>query len=309
VRAGNIFRYRAIILLYHRIARVEPDPWSLCVTPEHFAEHLEVVRRHSAVKLSQIQSRGTIFSRRSGCSVAVTFDDGYADNFYEAAPLLKRHAIPASFFIVTGHVGGAREFWWDELERLVFQSAPWTAPVKLTANGKSHSFQMDCESARKPVYFSLYDFLQPLTHEARLELLDDLLRCTNQTALVRPSHRAMTRDELSKLAGMDLFEIGAHTVTHPNLSAQTVATQQAELLGSKQLLDEIVGKPTVSFAYPYGGSDHYTQATVDAVRNAGFRYACTTAARYVKKSDSLLELPRFNITDMNGEEFERLLFH
>ncbi len=243
MRASNIFRSREMILLYHRIARVESDPWSLCVTPEHFAEHLEVIRRHSAAKLSQIQSRGTIFRRRSGYSVAVTFDDGYADNFYEAAPLLERHDIPATFFIVTGYVGGAREFWWDELEKLVFQSAPWTAPVELTANGKTHSFQMDCESARKPVYFSLYDFLQPLTYEARLELLDDLLRRTNQTAMVRPSHRVMTRDEVSKLAGTDLFEIGAHTVTHPKLSAQTVAIQQAELLGSKKWLDEIVGEP------------------------------------------------------------------
>jgi peptidoglycan/xylan/chitin deacetylase (PgdA/CDA1 family) len=206
-------------------------------------------------------------------------------------------------------VGGAREFWWDELEKLVFQQALWTAPVELTANGRTHSFQMDCETARKPVYFSLYDFLQPLTHEARLELLDELLRRTNQTASVRPSHQVMTREEVSKLAGMGLFEIGAHTVTHPKLSAQSAATQQAEVVGSKKWLDEIVGKPTGGFAYPYGGSDHYTQATVQAVRNAGFRNACTTVARDVKKIDSPLELPRFNITDMNGEEFERLLFH
>jgi len=309
VRASNIFRSREMILLYHRIARLESDPWSLCVTPEHFAEHLEVIRRHCPVRLSQIQPRGKIFSRRSGYSVAITFDDGYADNFYEAAPLLDRHGIPATFFIVTGYVGAACGFWWDELEKLVFQSALWTAPVELTANGKTHFFQMDCESARIPIYFSLYDILQPLTHEARLALLDDLLRRTNQTALVRPSHRAMTPEEVSKLAGMDLFEIGAHTVTHPKLSAQSAATQQAEVLGSKKWLDEIVGRPTGSFAYPYGGLDHYTQATVQAVRNAGFRYACTTVARDVKKIDSPLELPRFNITDMNGEEFERLLFH
>jgi peptidoglycan/xylan/chitin deacetylase (PgdA/CDA1 family) len=298
-----------MILLYHRIARVESDPWSLCVTPEHFAEHLEVIRRHSPVRLSQIQSRGRTFIRRSGCSVAITFDDGYADNFYEAARPLERHGVPATFFIVTGYVGGAREFWWDELEKLVFQHALWTAPMKLTANGRTHSFQMDCETARKPVYFSLYDFLQPLAHEARLELLDELLSRTNQTASVRPSHQVMTREELSKLAGMDLFEIGAHTVTHPKLSAQSASTQQTEVLSSKKWLDEIVGRPTGSFAYPYGGSDHYTQATVQAVRNAGFRYACTTVARDVKKIDSPLELPRFNITDMNGEEFERLLFH
>jgi peptidoglycan/xylan/chitin deacetylase (PgdA/CDA1 family) len=118
----------------------------------------------------------------------------------------------------------------------------------------------------------------------------------------------MTRDELIKLAETGLFEIGAHTVTHPNMSAQSIGIQRAELHDSKTWLEEILGKPVMSFAYPYGGPQHYTEATMEAVRNAGFRHACTTAARHVENTDAPLELPRFNITDMNGEEFERLLF-
>jgi peptidoglycan/xylan/chitin deacetylase (PgdA/CDA1 family) len=297
-----------MILLYHRIARVDSDPWSLCVTLEYFTEHLDVLRRYSPVKLENIQSPQRL-PARGDCSVVITFDDGYADNLYEAAPLLEHYGIPATFFIVTGYVGGNREFWWDELERIVFQRALWSAPIELTAAGRTHSFNMESESARKPLYFSLYDFLQPLIHEARLALIDQLLHHANQTAFVRPSHRVLTRDEVSKLARTSLFEIGAHTATHPKLSAQSIATQQAELHGSKTWLEELLGKPVNSFAYPYGGSHHYTAATAEAVRNAGFRYACTTAARYVKNTDAPLELPRFNITDMNGEELEKLLFY
>ena len=239
----------------------------------------------------------------------ITFDDGYADNLYEAAPLLERFGIPATFFIVSGYVGGSREFWWDELERIVFQRALWSEPIEITADGRTLSFTMESESARKPLYFSLYDFLQPLTHEARLALMDQLLQNADQSALVRPSHRVLTRDEVSKLARTNLFEIGAHTATHPKLSGQSIAAQQAELRGSKTWLEELLGKPVNSFAYPYGGWHHYTEATVQAARNAGFRYACTAAERYVKNTDGPLELPRFNITDMNGEEFEGLLFY
>jgi peptidoglycan/xylan/chitin deacetylase (PgdA/CDA1 family) len=57
--------------------------------------------------------------------VVVTFDDGYADNLYEAKPLLEHYGIPGTFFVVTGYLAQqaerAHEFWWDELERVVMQ--------------------------------------------------------------------------------------------------------------------------------------------------------------------------------------------
>ncbi len=296
------------ILLYHRVAKMESDPWSLCVTPEHFAEHLEVLRKCCLIKLSQARSSGGIFDRAYG-RVAVTFDDGYADNIAQAAPLLERHGIPATLFIVTGYVGATREFWWDELEKIIFES-DCLPPTELITPDRNRSFalRLTRESARLPLYLSLYDFLQPLTHEVRLAMMDQLLQASRQTASVRPSHRMMTSDEIRKLAGNGLFEIGAHTTTHPKLSAQPIATQQDEVLGSKTWLEELIGKPVVSFAYPFGGSDHYTRSTVEVVRNSGFTYACTTAARRVEAADDPLELPRINMTDMSGEEFEKLLF-
>src|SRR5262249_42280820 len=100
-----------LILMYHRIAELQFDPWGLAVSPRHFAEHLEVLRKHGqprpltqAVKALQRQEEV------EGRPLVITFDDGYADNLYNAAPLLDRYDVPATLFLATGYIDGAREF-------------------------------------------------------------------------------------------------------------------------------------------------------------------------------------------------------
>jgi len=84
-----------LILLYHRIADVQPDPWSLCVTPRHFAEQLETLQQYSR----PMQLRQLIRALADGYlprrSVVITFDDGYADNLHHAKPTLERYEILA----------------------------------------------------------------------------------------------------------------------------------------------------------------------------------------------------------------------
>src|SRR4051812_42052379 len=84
---------QGLILLYHRIASVDTDPWQLCVSPEHFDEHLTVLRKFRPGRLTEMTG-----SMPRG-SIAVTFDDGYADNLHGAARLLQKHDLPATFFL------------------------------------------------------------------------------------------------------------------------------------------------------------------------------------------------------------------
>lgn len=134
-----------VILLYHRVAEPGCDPQLLSVTPRHFADHLEMLRRctrpGSLDDLLREHQRGRMARR----SVVVTFDDGYADNLHQALPLLERFDVPATVFVTSGVAGGAGasstraaaqdsgvptpqaaplvapqpdEFWWDQLERI-----------------------------------------------------------------------------------------------------------------------------------------------------------------------------------------------
>src|SRR5262245_33946506 len=95
---------RALILLYHRIADLEVDPWGLAVTPEHFADQIAVLAGIAhPVRLDELaSSRAQLRTRRP--LVAVTFDDGYADNLHAALPILERYDVPATFFVTAGPV-------------------------------------------------------------------------------------------------------------------------------------------------------------------------------------------------------------
>ena len=119
-RAWARLRPHATILLYHRVARERHDPWGQCVAPERFAAQMALLAEQAeVVPLARLP--GAIGRRRpSRPLVAITFDDGYLDNLVTARPILERHGLPATVFLVSGWLGRDRLFWRDELARLVF---------------------------------------------------------------------------------------------------------------------------------------------------------------------------------------------
>jgi peptidoglycan/xylan/chitin deacetylase (PgdA/CDA1 family) len=107
--AARWLKYRlvqpALILMYHRVTELPNDPYLLAVTPKHFAQQLGVIRRYGVpMRLGQLVEAlqdGKVPKR----AVVVTFDDGYADNLYNAKPLLELYSIPATVFVTTGCIG------------------------------------------------------------------------------------------------------------------------------------------------------------------------------------------------------------
>jgi peptidoglycan/xylan/chitin deacetylase (PgdA/CDA1 family) len=312
----------ALILMYHRIAEADSDPWSLCVTPKHFAEHLEVLRHYGTVlSLQQLTSK-LRDCQSIARSIVITFDDGYADNFYHAQPLLAAYETPATVFITTGSIDQNHEFWWDELERLLLQ--PGTLPNRLQFDGfhwelgeATDYSQMDFQrdrawrmergsdpTPRHALYRLLYKQLQFLSTPERANRLDQIRAWANAEPVVRPTHRSLSHPEMLALESEGLVEIGAHTVTHPFLAHLSIAAQQAEIQRSKDQLERILGHPITSFSYPNGS---YTSETISIVQSVGFDCACCSIAHPVQSKSDRFLLPRIVVEDWNGETFARWL--
>jgi peptidoglycan/xylan/chitin deacetylase (PgdA/CDA1 family) len=321
------FRASGVILVYHRVAALQSDPWDLAVTPANFAEHLEVLRRLGVclplARFADATSEGTL----PGNAVAVTFDDGYADNLLHALPLLERYDVPATLFATTRFVGGRREAWWDELEHLLLHPRELPSELTLELGGRVRTWTLDgaeydhaasarCRTwkgkappptARHALFQALYHLLADMPAEARERVLDTLWVWAGDSPCYRDSHRALTLEELSLAARSGLIEIGAHTVTHPRLPTLAPPAQERELRQSKAELEAVVGRPVESFAYPHGAYDARTRAIAQEV---GFRRACSASERMVPRRPDLFALPRVNVEDCDGEEFEqRIRWH
>lgn len=318
---------RGLILLYHRVAEVPTDPQLLCVSPAHFVEHLEVIRHTAAVVPLREMDDGRSAATDAG-RLAITFDDGYADNLHQAKPILERFDAPATVFAVSGAVGSDREFWWDELDRLLLQRDAMPPGLRLkigeevvewdlaaVAAGDDGNREQDRRwsvlerngNPRQELYRSLCTMLRPLPSVSREKALDELAGWTGRVRTARPTHRALSAGELADLTAGGLIEVGAHTVTHPVLAALSTAQQQAELSECKAALEGLLARSVNSFSYPYGTRKDYTPATVRAVQQAGFTRACSNFAGVVGARTDPFQLPRMLVRDWGGEEFARRL--
>jgi peptidoglycan/xylan/chitin deacetylase (PgdA/CDA1 family) len=332
----------AVILLYHRISQAETDPWSLCVTPQHFSEHLQVLRdAYLPIRLGQLTQAGGVYQHLPK-SVVITFDDGYADNLYQAKPLLEHHGIPATVFVVSGSVGTEREFWWDELERLILEPEVLPDSLSLSIGGRRFNWRsnpskpfsslltrkfsriepsivvdepsgnsagsgvgpVNHSPAREFLYRELWKRCSDLQGVERRHVLDELLAWSAAVPVSRPKRRPVSAEELVVLGKGELIEIGSHTITHPFLSRLPAALQEDELRKSRSCLEEIIGAGVSSLSYPHG---NYTRKTAALAAAAGYTRACSTRAQPVRAYTEPFELPRITVEDCDGDEFARQL--
>ena len=268
------------ILLYHRVARLERDPQQLAVTPERFDEHLTALRATcTPVALADVPA--LLRARRlPPRPVAVTFDDGYRDNLHEAKPLLERHGVPATVFVSSGYVGAGKEFWWDELERLLLP---------------------DDEEA----YLEALPRMKLMDVAQRERMLVELRAKAGEPegGAPRGDYLAVDHDELRLLDG-GAIEVGNHSRHHLSLAAHPEPVQREEIGSAAEDLAEWLGRPVELLAYPFGtpGVD-VSRETRRLARRLGNRAAADNYGRLCTVTASRFALPRFLVRDWPGERF------
>lgn len=269
-----------VVLLYHRVALLDHDPHCLAIPPERFAQHLEVIVEHGVpMSLTEMVARAGAGELPPG-AVAITFDDGYADNLLNAAPLLVAAGIPATMFLSTRAIVDQSEFWWDQIEQAL-----------ITNTIDRSAFDEWCVR------------LRVMSSAEREESLAALAQRSGASRTPRPSHRPLTSAEVTTLASQPGITVGAHTQNHPSLAGLPGDIQHQEIAESKRVLEQMLGTPVTSFAYPFGGQHDISGETRAAARVAGMTIACSTIGGRVRRATNPLSIPRVLVRNWTADEF------
>src|SRR6185369_3452232 len=169
-RTRNRWRAASPILLYHRVAEGFADPWSLCVSPTNFREHLAVRAARGVRPLDALVE--DVAGGRPRRAPVVTFDDGYADFADAALPGLRAYGIPATLFVVSGMLDASREFWWDDLERVVLVPATLPESLALDVDDVPFAWRFASDGDRRALYHALHRRLGRLSGAGRTAALD-----------------------------------------------------------------------------------------------------------------------------------------
>jgi len=292
-----MWRDGTLILCYHRVAEGVEDPFNLCVRPGNFAAHLEEISRSREPSTLDDVS---VPSRRP--RVVVTFDDGYRDNLTTALPIAEAKGVPITFFVASGILGEHHGFWWDRLGTLLRSRPPHVKEIDLPVGGQQVRVPLGSSGIRADLG-SVRRHLLPLRVTDIERALDAVSAQWQVDSAPPPDAGTLSPADLLQLAASDTATIGAHTVDHLRLRDHPARVQQGTIAGSKQELEQSIGRAVPHFAYPYGGHDDFDDRSVDAVRTAAFGTACTTIPGTARASADPYRLPRRLVMDWGRPRF------
>jgi peptidoglycan/xylan/chitin deacetylase (PgdA/CDA1 family) len=298
-----LHRHRIVILTAHGVMDAQDGPPWVPLRPQlsrrRLDDCLRILSRHYRFvsleeAVAMLAGRAPV---RPYCLV-LTFDDGYRNHLSHALPILRRHGVPATFFLATGHIDHRRPFWFDRLD-YALQHLPAGAH-ELPVGPRTIGIDASDRAALRASYKRLRDEAKALPRhdtamlremETLAEVLEarsgrrlaDLFETEDWTAIA-------TWDEI-RAAGDDV-SFGSHTVDHVRLSFVDAETMEDQLRRSKQTIEAETGRPCRYFCYPNGSFDGRAAETT---RACGYDAAVTTEEGTNRPGSDLMTLRRVDL--------------
>jgi peptidoglycan/xylan/chitin deacetylase (PgdA/CDA1 family) len=285
--ASPHFSRRFQILGYHKVS---PDahPFFEPVHPDSFEQHMMFLSRcYRVMSLQELVARsvrGEVPER----AVAITFDDGYRDNYDYAFPILKKYNLPATIFVATGAIGTGELLWHDRVfdafrfatvSRARLNDTTIPELILDTAAAKQQSLQRTLRTAKRLYGDDRWLFIDDLECKLRPNLPSD------------ETHRMLSWEQIRTMRDAGI-EFGSHTVSHTILSRLPKQRIMQEVRESKEELSSRLGTPVSSFAYPNGQSADYNEEVKSVLRESGYSCAVTCCSGFNHAFSDLFELRR-----------------
>jgi peptidoglycan/xylan/chitin deacetylase (PgdA/CDA1 family) len=278
-----------VVLIYHT------------ATGDNLRDHLLYLRRHYRLLHLEaaLEDLYTSHSRKPRqrdrrTALTLTFDDGYYDNYTHGFALAQELQIPMTIFLIPGYIESGKHFWWEEGKHLV----SYAQVDKVTIEG--HTYQLDQPQERKLLTQVIDSHLRHATSVAEREafLVSARQALAIQEAVI-PEEEAVLPMGWSQIREMEesgWLSFGAHTMNHPILSYLTDGVEvEHEVKACREVLEQKLGHPVRTFAYPVGQFQHIGDDIRLAVQQAGYEWALTSVYGYNTASSNPYLLRRIEV--------------
>lgn len=290
---------RLSILIFHRVVPV-PDP---LFPDEMDAARFDLLcgwlrRSFQVLPLHQACVRlrdGTLPAR----ALAITFDDGYADNHDVALPILQHHGLNATFFVATGFIDGGR-MWNDTIVETVRATAAEALRPADSGIAGLAELPLGSLDQRRQALRALLGACKYMAVDDREAATLALARAARVTL---PVDLMMRSDQVQALHRVGMG-VGGHTVKHPILARLELPQARVEMAAGKARLEELVQAPVTLFAFPNGQPNQdYRVEHTQLARELGFEFAVSTAWGAASRDSDPYQIPRFTPWDRSEWRF------
>jgi len=249
---------RPVVLMYHRIAPGPGDYFG----PDVFERHVCFLK--SRFHVIGPQERSRVRRGTEDIDVLLTFDDGFLNNALYVVPILKRHQVPAVFFVSTRHCSGDRPLWFAYLSAF----SRWFPEKGIALDGRMYDLT---PRERMRSVCKLRDYLlslrpHPQAMYEKLERSLPSMEGFTPPMYLNDHYAGMTWDHIREIAQDSLFEVGIHTVDHPFLTLCDGKEMERQIKVNREELERVTGKQVRSIAYPAGD---FNSAVVSGCQGLG----------------------------------------
>jgi peptidoglycan/xylan/chitin deacetylase (PgdA/CDA1 family) len=270
------WRYRKpgslVVLTYHRVLpkdsmALRTEQPGMYVSPDTLDLHLNELKRHfELVHLEEWLERAQRRSALPKLACAITFDDGWRDNYEFALPVLVKHGAPATIFLVSGYIGTTYRFWPNRLLGLLQKQ--FIEPGSVTLPGPLSRIvePVLAEAARRgELRADVADVVVQSAKGWDEEEIRGLVEMAEESCgVTSEAGEILNREDIAKLDASGLIRFGCHTATHFRLGGRISSQElEREIVGSRKDLQDLAGQAIDLFCYPNGET---SPAAVDLVR-------------------------------------------
>jgi len=257
---------------------------------EYLSQNFNIIPLKDAIKLATEK-------RLPRASLSITFDDGYADNFTNALPILQKHSAHATFFVASRFLNGGRM--WNDTIIETARNLPYGEYALHCFDEDKQIIQSDAD--RRKLASSVISYCKYLPIKERDEQVANFATYSNA---ILPNNLMMNSDQLREMAASSCAEIGAHTQNHPILKICTPQQVREELINGMVDIEQITGNRPTLFAYPNGKRDiDYKSEQVAFVKEVGLQGAVSTDWGVLTAGTDRFQVPRFTPWSRKPQRF------